>query len=154
MKRYFIVTFIYQADNNSKINTGEGQLSIESDGFINKKEIENNIVKQIKKECNHLKFIIATIQNIIELNEKDYNSWLGINTEQEENWDEIIKNIMFDINYHPKYFITASERLARPANIFFYNLYNKTNQKVFAEEIANNKTLKELKEILKKKYYE
>ena len=155
MKRYFIVTYTYKADSNTEKITGNGQVNVESNGFINQKETEKDIIKQLKKEYNYLRFINVVIQNIIELSEKDCNNWLGINTEQEEDWDEIIKNMMFDINYHSKYFITANETVGYGSeNILTYNLFNKKNKHIFYEKIATQRTLEELKEILKKKYYE
>ena len=66
------------------------------------------------------------------------------------NIDDIIKNMMFDINYHSRYFITSIQGIGSK---LYYNLYDKETKDNWGyyNDIANTRTLDELKEILIKK---
>ena len=70
----------------------------------------------------------------------------------EKDWDDIIKNMLINIDYHPKYFITNCESRDKNKPLLMYNLHDKsTLQFGYCYQIATMRTLEELKEILKRK---
>ena len=64
--------------------------------------------------------------------------------------EELIKNMMFDINYHPLYFITAHQgRIDKSGKItLLFDVYKKEIQDVWYYTIASKRTLEEIKQIL------
>lgn len=63
--------------------------------------------------------------------------------------EELIKNMMFDINYHPLYFITAHQsRIESGKIILLYNLHKKEVINSWYYVWASDRTLDELKELL------
>lgn len=163
MKRYFIVMYTYNSYNSKN---GNGQMTVETNdnSYLNLKQTLEDITNLIKEKYNFLKFT-PIITNIIELNKEDFNNWC-LNYENYENkkenkekdWDEIIKNMLFDINYHPIYFITSTQGKGNSLNNYnpflYFNLHDKTQKDNhgYYYQIASLRTLEELKEILKKKY--
>jgi len=83
MERYFIVFYTYNAEHNVNNNinssniTGEGYKTITCNGFVNQKETEESIIKELMKKYSFFTNVNPIIKNIIELNEEDYNDWLG-----------------------------------------------------------------------------
>lgn len=65
--------------------------------------------------------------------------------------EELIKNMMFDINYNSLYFITAHQGKVKGGEItLLFNLYEKRMDKDWYYFKATEKTLDELKEVLTK----
>ena len=63
--------------------------------------------------------------------------------------EDLIKNMMFDINYHPLYFITAHQGRIESGKItLLYNLYKKEIINNWYSVQASDRTLDELKETL------
>ena len=63
--------------------------------------------------------------------------------------EDLIKNMMFDINYHPLYFITAHQGRIESGKItLLYNLHKKEVINNWYYIQASDRALDELKEVL------
>ena len=72
----------------------------------------------------------------------------------ENNIEELVKNMLVDINYHERYFVSCVHSLGSSGYTLLYNLHDKKEKENnFYKAVATQRTLQELKECLIKRLY-